>query len=346
MTIDEVQDHFKLHRSNRLPLTPIASQPSEQASQDPIPTSPSTDDTLSTSAASSPPSSLPLSTPPPPSPASLDSQTLPDTQNPMSPSAPSPPSFSPPHEANAELMRRFLDACGNSPVPTAPTSPVNPTTPSPAIPPLMANTITTPTPDLSSTLAPAPTTINRRPVIPRPRAADFFDLPPPVLEDLPESENVTTPPPRPCTLPPSNPPNLTPAPTIQSPIGEDPSTASFPSSQTTTSLHDFRERYNLEFDEDMDFHDFQRLTQQFTADAVNLARTVSSQQRPCPAQHRPDRPSARPPIDRRRPLSSDSSAAKRLQHLYRVSKKRAAWKIFGDESPGYNGTLDDATEYI
>jgi hypothetical protein len=44
--------------------------------------------------------------------------------------------------------------------------------------------------------------------------------------------------------------------------------------------------------------------------------------------------------------ASDPSAAKLLQHLYRVSKKRAARKIFGDESPGYNGTIDDATEYF
>jgi hypothetical protein len=38
----------------------------------------------------------------------------------------------------------------------------------------------------------------------------------------------------------------------------------------------------FEFNEDMDFHDFQRLTQQFTADAVDLARTLSSQQ--CPTE--------------------------------------------------------------
>ena len=140
MTIDDFQDHLELHRSNRLPLTPTASQPSEQASQDPIPTSPYKDDTLSTSATSSPPSSLPLSTPPSYSTTyfPLDSQTLPDTQNPMSPSAPSPPSFSPPPETNAALMRRFLDACGNIP---APSEPINPITPSPAIPPLMANII-------------------------------------------------------------------------------------------------------------------------------------------------------------------------------------------------------------
>ncbi|CAB4023933.1 Hypothetical predicted protein [Paramuricea clavata] len=96
----------------------------------------------------------------------------------------------------------------------------------------------------------------------------------------------------------------------------------------------------------MDFHDFERLTQQFTTDAVDLACTLSSQQYPRPAQRRPDRPSVRPPIDRRRPLSSDPSAAKHLQHLYRISKKRAARKVFGNESPGFDGTVDAATEYF
>ena len=65
------------------------------------------------------------------------------------------------------------------------------------------------------------------------------------MKDLPDSEEPTTPPPHPQTLPSTSPPNLTSAPTDQSPIGEDPSTASFPTAQTTTSLHDFREQNNL-----------------------------------------------------------------------------------------------------
>ena len=38
--------------------------------------------------------------------------------------------------------------------------------------------------------------------------------------------------------------------------------------------------------------------------------------------------------------------ARRLQTLYRLSKKRAARKIFGDESPGFDSTLDDATTFF
>jgi hypothetical protein len=96
----------------------------------------------------------------------------------------------------------------------------------------------------------------------------------------------------------------------------------------------------------MDFPDFEQLTRQFTTEAVDLAKTLSSQQRPRPTKRRPDRPSARPPIDRRRPLPGDPTAAKRLQHLYRISKKRAARQVFGDESPGFDGTIDDATSFF
>ena len=194
----------------------------------------------------------------------------------------------------------------------------------------MSTTTTTPTnavPPTRQPLRPAPT---------RPRAADFFDLPPPTLEDLSEPGTSSTSPPRPT---PSDP-------DPEDPLIEDPTTASFPTAQTTTSLHDFRQRYNLEFNEEMDFPDFEQLTRQFTTEAVELAKTLSSQQRPRPTKRRPDRPSARPPIDRRRPLPGDPTAAKRLQHLYRISKKRAARQVFGDESPGFDGTIDDATSFF
>ena len=162
MTSDDVQQHLDMHRSNRLALTPTATKPRSHDSPERI-SSPSTADTSSST--SSPPSSLPLSTLPPKSPESVESQTLPDTQNPMSPVAPSPQSFSPPPETNAVLMRRFLDACGTTPALTAPASPSNPTTPSPAIPPLMANIISTPSFDVPQTRQPSPPA-NAPPVIP------------------------------------------------------------------------------------------------------------------------------------------------------------------------------------
>ena len=318
----------------------------------------------------------------PPSEATTSSSSpLPDSQNPFSPMQPSPQRLSPTN-SDACLMRLFLDACEESTntqdsipfnrLPLADTSmndcPSTPLTssllpngansilqrpkqtPNLSTPPLLANTTTTPDHRLPSTRQPSHV-VQRRPT-----AADFFDPPAtpstseraqqpqtqPLLETLHDPESSSSSPPRPSSLPTGQPQQST----CPSPLTEDPSSATFPSSQTTTSLHDFRTRYKLEFDEEMDFHDFQNLTKQFTTEAVELARNISANQRPRPTARRPDRPSARPPIDNRRPLASDPLAAKRLQSLYRYSKKRAARKIFGDESPGFDGTLDEATTYF
>ena len=96
----------------------------------------------------------------------------------------------------------------------------------------------------------------------------------------------------------------------------------------------------------MNFDTFSTLADSFAQEALTLARELSSQQRPKPTQRQPDRPSVRPPIDNRRPTNSDHSAACRLQHLYRISKKRAARKIFGDDSPSFDGTTEDATTFF
>ena len=53
----------------------------------------------------------------------------------------------------------------------------------------------------------------------------------------------------------------------------------------------------------MDFSDFESFTRQFTTDAVNLAKDISANQRPRPVPRRPDRPSARPSMDYRKPSS-------------------------------------------
>ena len=148
------------------------------------------------------------------------------------------------------------------------------------------------------------------------------------------------PPPRPMSLPTAT--DTSPRP--PSPLQANPATVTFPTADSANSLHSFRQRYLRAFDSELTFQDL--LTTQFSAEAVQLARDITSQRRPKRAPRHPDRPSARPPIDHRRPLTDDPAAARRLQTLYRLSKKRAACKIFGDESPGFDGTLDDATTFL
>ena len=96
----------------------------------------------------------------------------------------------------------------------------------------MSNIIATPEPSIPLTRQP-------NPPHQRPTAADFFTPPSPTHENIPDEDPTTSSPPRPSC--PCNPP--------PSPIAEDPSTNSFPTPHTSTTLKDFRERYELEFDE-------------------------------------------------------------------------------------------------
>ena len=369
MSLDEIHGHLLHHQLERIPLTPTNKELNISAASSfydsplfhsvIIPTK-SPDSSPSSTMPSPEPSTTPNDCPPESDAPDKTPSSLPSTtptiadQYPelLSPVPLSPPLLSQPLDNSTTPSPSTMPATTSYNLPltestfnTSPYQlqtlnlfPTTVTTPPPNIPPFMANIIATPEDHLPPT---------RQGVLPppqRPTAADFFDkTPPPTFEDLPaEIDNPTQLPPRPTSLTTSSDPSVP----LASPLAEDPSTAVFPTTQTTMTLHEFRERYNAEFNVDMDFEDFQSLTKQFTTDATQIAREISSHQRPRPAPRRPDRPSALPPIDRRNPTSSDPVAAKRLQHLYRVSKKRAARKIFGDDSPGFDGTLDETTAYF
>ncbi len=77
-----------------------------------------------------------------------------------------------------------------------------------------------------------------------------------------------------------------------------------------------------------------------------MAQAIFSTRRPQPTKCRPNRPSARPPIDNRRPTHADPVASCRIQQLYRLSKKRAARKILGDDSPNYSGSPTEAFNFF
>ena len=177
----------------------------------------------------------------------------------------------------------------------------------------------------------------------RPAAEDFFES---LLVDLPVDD-----PPSPTPTPtPSRSSTLTtgfstPA-DCPSPIQTDPSTATFPSTNSAETNQSFRNRFRTAFAAEQAFSNFELLCSQFSSDAVTLAREITSNRRPASAPHHSDRPSARPPIDNRRPTTADPHAARRLQTLYRLSKNRAARKIFGDESPGFDGTIDEAADFF
>ena len=331
MPSDDVQHHLKRHLDERMPLTPTLLPTNDPASPD--------DNVSSTSASTSTSTQCTEEQNPTTLNISPCSSPLPDSQHPLSPTQPSPLRLSP-SPSGAALMQRFLDSCETSctrpaQLPLAEMSPTTTTKPNPnpnpnpdpnpntPILPLMANIIATR--DLHRQ---AP------PIRPRPRAADFFS---PTIESLPMNDSPQPPPPRPDAPPPTRCPSS---------LIEDPSSQHFPSQDRASTLESFRLKYQHEFDEAMNFDTFSTLANSFAQEALTLARELSSQQRPKPTQRRPDRPSARPPIDNRRPTNSDHSTARRLRHLYRISKKRAARKIFGDDSPGFDGTTEDATTFF
>ena len=356
----EVQDHLLHHQRERIPLTPTILPPVGTPDPDKPPASPESVSSTSSCDTRSPPPNLNLVTDTiSPQPPQRSPSPMPDTQHPFSPEQSSPKLLSPTDEVDHFLMRCYLDACEKSPppphnirpncLPLADTSlnicngtpltnnllPVSTPPPrqtNPVIPPLMSCVVNTPIrPTAEPNQATTPVT--------SPANGSHTNTPPPTLEDLEEPTSSQTSPPRPTNTD-------TPPLSCASPISEDPSTATFPTSQTSSCLHDFRKRYLAAFNNDLPFEDFEALTTQFTAEAVELARSISSQQKPKPAPRRTDRPSARPAVDYRRPSSDDPVAARRLQHLYRVSKKRAARKIFNDNSPGFDGSLDDATRFF
>ena len=69
-------------------------------------------------------------------------------------------------------------------------------------------------------------------------------------------------------------------------------------------------------------------------------------QRKKPVSRRLNRPSARPVNPNRRPVKYNPIEARKLQSLYRISKKRAARKVLNDSKPSYDGSVDDANEFF
>ena len=64
------------------------------------------------------------------------------------------------------------------------------------------------------------------------------------------------------------------------------------------------------------------------------------------APRRPNRPSSRSVNNNRRPLRYNAIEARRIQSLYRISKKRVARKVIGDNKPSYTGNVDNAEQFF
>lgn len=107
--------------------------------------------------------------------------------------------------------------------------------------------------------------------------------------------------------------------------------SSHPSTTNTERLEAFREKWSASFEEDSPWIDFCELCSTFTSEAIALAIEVIPPFTRRPVPRDPNRPSAKKPPIGRPPIRNAPNEARRLQSLYRHSKKRAARMIIGDE---------------
>ena len=135
-------------------------------------------------------------------------------------------------------------------------------------------------------------------------------------------------------------------PSLLSPITEGPTAESFPTTATAERLQAFRSYWLSTFSEETSCPEFSAQCVAFTTQCVELSKDVTNTSQRRPAPRRPERPSARPPIDSRRPERFNPVEARRIQGLYKHSRKRAVWKVFNDDSPVFTGTTAEAQSFF
>ena len=91
-----------------------------------------------------------------------------------------------------------------------------------------------------------------------------------------------------------------------------------------------------------------RLCDLFAAEVATKGKEISSNN---PTRSRPipnprNRPNGRVPSSNRRRLQFNPRDAKRIQILYRLSKKRAARQILNENNTSYSGTKERAEQYF
>lgn len=94
------------------------------------------------------------------------------------------------------------------------------------------------------------------------------------------------------------------------------------------------------------FEDFSTSCGLFAEDVVTKGKEMSSNSRGRPTPNPRNRPNGRVANRNRRPLQFNPRDAKRLQILYRLSKKRAARQVLNDSNTPYSGTKDRAEQYF
>ena len=118
-------------------------------------------------------------------------------------------------------------------------------------------------------------------------------------------------------------------------------------SEDQQRLVEFRDRWCAIFTDDtLSWAVFSLRCAEFATEAKSLASELNR-----PLSLRVNRTAPPPPPPRRPPMGRrvakfDAVAARRIQGLYRHSKKRAARRLLNDNVVSYSGSVDDAAEYF
>ena len=115
---------------------------------------------------------------------------------------------------------------------------------------------------------------------------------------------------------------------------------------TINPVQAFHHKWSDIFTDPGNWSDFSDHCDAFAKDVLETSATVIVGKKNNPAPRRPNRPAARPVANNHRPLRYNPIEARRIQSLYRISKKRAARKVIGDNKPSYTGSVDTAEQYF
>ncbi len=117
------------------------------------------------------------------------------------------------------------------------------------------------------------------------------------------------------------------------------------SHNTPDGTTEFIKKWSSTFSANTNWHEFSDHCYDFANDVISESDKIFQNKKNA-APRRPTRPSARPVNNNRRPLKYNPIEARRIQRLYRLSKKRAARQVISDNKPSYTGSVEYANSFF
>ncbi|CAB4040101.1 Hypothetical predicted protein, partial [Paramuricea clavata] len=107
----------------------------------------------------------------------------------------------------------------------------------------------------------------------------------------------------------------------------------------------FQDRWSSVFLDTISWDVFSNQCEKFSEDVIKTSQEKQSK-KPSAGPRHPLRPSACPVNNNRASLRYNPREARKIQALYRLSKKRAARQVLNNNSPSYTGSTDDGNTFF